>query len=47
MKKDYRYCKYCDRIVPFGYDIKEHKKICKVLWQKSKIELEATEQPLF
>jgi len=34
IKKDYRYCKYCDRIIPFGYNINEHKKICKALWQR-------------
>lgn len=29
IKKSYRYCKYCDRIIPFGYDLNEHKQICK------------------
>ena len=28
-KKHYRYCKYCDRIIPSGYDLNEHKQICK------------------
>lgn len=27
--KKYRYCKYCDRAVPFGYNLNEHIKICK------------------